>query len=98
MNIKSDEINRADLCESIDKIINNNDWNNFLSSKDFIKKSINENAKPCLTKPIPKIRITIGNEIDKPSHLLFDRFKKIDNESININAHMKFTPNNCVPE
>ena len=98
MNIKSVEKNKADLCDSIDKIINISDWNNFFSSKDFIKKSKNENAKPCLVKPIAKIRIIIGNEIVKASHLLGDWFKNIDNESINIKAHIKFTPNNWIPK
>ena len=38
----------ADLCESIAKIKNIVDFNNFLSSKALIKKSENENARPCL--------------------------------------------------
>ena len=70
------------------------DLNNLLSSKALIKKSENENAKPCLAYPIPKIRIIIGNEIAKASHLFLVLFKKIASESMNIKAHIKFTPTN----
>ena len=84
----------ADLCESIDKIINIIDFSNFLSSKALIKKSENENANPCLVYPIPKIRIIIGNEIAKANHLFFVLFKKIASENINIKAHITFTPIN----
>ena len=85
-------MNKAVLCERIDKIINITDLNKFFFSKAFINKSKNENAKPCLVKPIPKTKIIIGNEIAKASHLFGVWFKKAANENINISAHIKFTP------